>query len=360
MKKRWILFLLCFLLLLFPVYAEENPFGSAQDHLPSEVLEELPPQTVEKMEQGDAGIQLLFEKIGSLVGDLSPGFAAAFGQCLGLLILCAAIKALPTAENGQTVSFVSTLAFSLLGCRWVITLWETVQAAMESMYHMMTAMLPVITSLLLLGGNESGAGVQGSILALVLGIMDRMLTKGFLPLLSVLLALTIVSSFLSSVPFASLLERLRRLFLWGIGLFYGLVTLVLTYQTVIASAKDNLTAKTLKFAIGNSVPIVGGAMGESVRTLISGLSLLRGTVGGAGILALCYLVLPPLLGLLSYRILFSTMDLLSAAFGCPQVQGIFCKFGELLRFALALLLGSALFFVLMLILFATSQAAFAA
>ncbi len=359
MKKYWIIGFLCLFLLSFPIQAESTPFGDPEEYLPGEVTEQLPSGIIGKIETGEGGIKLLWEKIVDLFRHITPELQQGFVQCFGLLILCAAIKAFPFAENGQAITFVSSLAVMTLGGKWVVDLWEMVQNAILSMHRMMTAMLPVITSLLLVGGNESSAGVQGSILTLVLGVMEWMLTKGFLPLLSVLFALTILSTFLSSVPVSVLLERLRRFFLWGIGLFYGILALVLTYQSVIAAAKDNLTAKTLKFAVGNSIPIVGGAMGESVRTLISGLSLLRSTVGGAGILALCYLVFPPLFTLLSYRVLFSLADFFGACFDCNEVGGLFCKLGELLRFAIVLLLGSTLFFVLMLILFSVSQAAYA-
>jgi len=61
-----------------------------------------------------------------------------------------------------------------------------------------------------------------------------------------------------------------------------------------APALDTLTAKTMKFAAGTLVPVVGGFLAETLETVVSGSRLMKNAVGTAGVIALCAMCLVPI------------------------------------------------------------------
>ena len=59
-----------------------------------------------------------------------------------------------------------------------------------------------------------------------------------------------------------------------------------------------MTFKGAKFLIGGLVPVVGGAISEGLSSVAAALEAANKTIGALGILAMVFIVLPPLLEVL--------------------------------------------------------------
>ncbi len=358
--------LLCLLvalpLLTLPVAAESSALPTVEQALPSQVCDYVDAETVDRLGQGRYGIK---EVLHALLSHFATGFptvSASFCTLFGALLLFCALRALQKKESAQSSfsEYVCMLCFVLPTTSLLFSLWETVEAAIGSLHTVMTAMTPTVTALLLLGGNAQGAAVQGSMLALVLGSMETVLHSILAPLFSVLLGVSILGGVCMDSAFSQLVTLLRKGFSWLVTFFFGLFALVLGYQTTIAAGADSLGARTLKFTVGSTVPLVGGALGESVRTLAGSLSVLRGTVGAVGIVCVLGILLPPIVLLVEYQLLFGVLGFCASLLDCPRQGDFFRRMQELVKFAWTLMVASGLFFILLLTVFSKSVAAYAA
>ncbi|MBE6812011.1 MAG: hypothetical protein E7523_03915 [Ruminococcaceae bacterium] len=118
-----------------------------------------------------------------------------------------------------------------------------------------------------------------------------------------------MSSFVNTDKIAELIKKGYTMLLsFSAALFSAL----LSVKSVIAGCADTVTVKGVKFIVGNAVPVVGGALADALNSVISGISLLKSTVGVCAILILIFINLPTLIELLMWNI---TLKILNSAAG---------------------------------------------
>ncbi len=362
MKRALISLAFVLLLLTIPAFAQENPFGKTEDYLPNEVYDYLTKEDIADLEAGRGDAIWLFSRLTSLWNTVAPNLTKSLCQILGMLILFGTFRALrkENLASDGVFSVASTLAFALYLYTMLQNVWQTCYAAMTAMHRMMTALTPTVTALYLLGGNATTASVQASLLAWFLGVMQQLLSSFFLPMLQLLTGFVMLGHFCDGNAFFTLTQRLRRGLTWAVGIFFGIFALVLGYQTSITQAADKLTARGLKFAFGAFLPFAGGALAESVRTLLSSLSLLKSVAGTVGILCVLMAILPPLVMLLCHLAAYAVLGIVADWFGCQKESALLTQMGEILKFLVLFLIAHFLFFLFFLTLFARSQGAYAA
>jgi stage III sporulation protein AE len=102
------------------------------------------------------------------------------------------------------------------------------------------------------------------------------------------------------------------------GFIMVLYSAVVAYQNIIGVSSDSLTVRTVRFAVGNSVPVIGASLGEAMRSVAGALSSLKGTVGGVGISVILLLVLPCVLSLLLERSAICAAGSICGVFGLSR------------------------------------------
>ncbi len=341
-----------FFLLATPIFATDSAL-QVESYLPKEAQDYVEDSTLQSLQQGGAGLSWLLKKIAQQMQNglptLLPTFATTIG---GILIYCALSGLLPNKEHTPFFSVASRLALALPCAGASLVLWGQAREALGVLCKTMTAFAPGLTAALLVGGNQQGAMVQGSMFALVLSLLELFLWKLLVPLFSVLLVATVLGGACADTTLHRSTALLRRCFVWIFSCFFGLVALVLGYQTTIAAGADSLGARTAKWVLSSTIPVVGGALGESVRTLSGSVTLLRGTMGAVGILCVGSILLPVLVALLLQQIFYLLLGVVCDLLDAPELCSFFASMNELIRFAWSMVLGCGLLFVFLLATFA--------
>ena len=155
--------------------------------------------------------------------------------------------------------------------------------------------VPVFAGFMVAGGNPgTGAAYQIFVLFLA-GTVMAIAGNVLLPLLRMACALGITDAAAPSLRLGGIVSGLRKAVTWTLGTVMALFSAMLTVRSFVASAADSLTAKTVKLLSSGLIPIVGSAVSDAYGTIRGSIALLRSGVGAAGILAILFLILPPLL-----------------------------------------------------------------
>ena len=105
-------------------------------------------------------------------------------------------------------------------------------------------------------------------------------------------------------------------------LFSGFVTLKCT----LAGKADGAAAKTAKFVISGSIPIVGGAVSDAYSSVRGSFDVIVSTAGIAGTLAVVLIMLPPVIEIIIFRAVIwigtSAAELFSAAPLAKLLKGL--------------------------------------
>ncbi len=360
MKRVFFVFIFLLCLLSLPIFAQEsNPFGELEDYLPEDVYDYVTKEEMAELEEGQFSPNLLFSRLISLWNSVAPTLASSFLRFVGMLLFFAAFRHLFSAEK-TGADLAASLTFSVYAYSTLLPLLTACKAVTEALHQLMSAFAPTVTALYLLGGNHTAAATQGSLLAWFLAVMQEIVSALFLPLAQGLLSLTMLGQFCNNSAFFTLSQRIKRALTWGIGIFFGVLALVMGYQSSIAQAADRFATRGLKFALGSFLPFAGGALSESTRALLGGLSLIKSSAGIVGILCIFGVVAPPIVTLLCHLFFFSMTALVADWFGCQKESAFLTQICEVLKFLLLFLVAYALFLVFFLTLFLNSTAAYSA
>ena len=358
-EKKPFCFLLCFTMLLlgllFPTFAEEvSEFG---DELPEEYvdfLESIPEEILELLPEG------LFSTDSSTVGNAVSEMSSftyllqtlltliglRIGECVGilasvcgLLILSAVFRTLRTSFGNESVarafSFCSTLVITLALIGQSYRCLDGVTQYFSTLNSITSASVPLMGALYAMGGNITAAVASSGGLSVFMTVLEQIVSKSIVPFCGICMALALVGALDSSVRLGTLLSTLKKNYTTILSFLMMLLLAMLGAQTTLAAHGDTLAMRSVKFAAGNMIPVVGGSVSDLLRTVSASVGYLRGTVGICGILLLVLCLLPTLVELLLLRLTWQLCASVADILGCDGEKKLLDEFASILGFLIA-------------------------
>ena len=112
-----------------------------------------------------------------------------------------------------------------------------------------------------------------------------------------------------------------------------------------------MTARTGRLVTNTVIPIVGGNLGEALRTVASSVVYLKGIFGIGGIIIIALLTLPMALSIIFTRFVFSVCSAFADIIGCGDEAKLLASFSDAYGSMLAVVVGVGMMFVLALCIF---------
>ena len=125
--------------------------------------------------------------------------------------------------------------------------------------------------------------------------------KLLFPTVGACIALAAVPIFSPELNVRSLSACIKRCFTFGLGFLMMLLSALLAMRSGLAQKADSVSARTVKYIASSVIPVVGGSIADSLRTVGASVEYLRTTVGIAGILLIAVLLIPVLVNVLLTR-----------------------------------------------------------
>jgi stage III sporulation protein AE len=285
-------------------------------------------------------------------------------ELLGILLVRAVWNCLAgTVRSSGIGSGIRTLCrlclFGVIAAQ-ALGMLEGVVAFYRDLGTLSTAFLPLMGSMYAMGGNVGAAVSNQSTLVMSLSLVEWLGGKSIVPLVSLCLAFSLLGVFESSVSgrMQVLTGKLKQWYTTALSLVMLLLSGALAAQTTLASRADSLGFRTVRFAVSSNIPVVGVGVAEMLRTAATGISWLRGVVGVGGIVLLLWLLLPRIVSLLLYRLVYSVAADLALWMGCEEEGRMFSEIGSLQGYLLAVISVSVMTFFFALIILLRCGAAF--
>ncbi len=341
--------LLC-LLFTLPLQAEESDaafgetlpdeYGGFLDSLPDGLLEVLPNgiESEKAEEMGNAVSQMsdfsyLLQTVLSLVGVRLGDCLQLLASVSGLLLLSAVFKALSGSFRqesvGRAFSFCSTLIITLVLLAKGYTGIEAVATYLDGLRNTTAASIPLLGALYAMGGNVSAAAASSAGLTVFLSVLESVISRTVIPFCGICLAFSVMNAMDPALRLGTLLATLKKNYTTLLTFLMMFLLAMLGAQTTLSARSDTLAMKSVKFAAGNMIPVVGGSVSELLRTVSACVGYLRGGVGICGILVLVLLLLPTLIELLLLRLTWQIAASLADLLGCDHEKRLLEEFASL-------------------------------
>ena len=361
MKKKTLLFFV-FFLLLYPffnlktfAFTDENLNSIAESasysSFESNVL------TKEEL-SGEKKIGI-FEKLFEIAVDgikrNGPSAAKSFLPLLSALVVSSIFASLNSfGDELETVcSYVSLLAVSAAAYSVIYKLFVFVTAALSTFTATVSGFLPIMASLYVFSGNMSAAAASGSGLSIFLVFVSAVCSKILLPLLRVGFAFALASAFPDAPDLSSFSGTLKTTALTLMGFIFALFGFTLYVQTSVASLSDSYLTKTVRFASGSFVPVIGGVLGDAFKTVAASVGVVKGVFGAAGVVTVLAIVLPPVIYCALTALLFRLCAAFAKALSCNREAKFLDTLRGMISVLTSLSIGSGVVVIIALATFLT-------
>lgn len=353
----------------FSDYGVEEEFRHFADGLPPEAQSYLPEAFLSgsDMEQvGEAVAQMTtwdyFIHVLERILSVEWGTALKIISVVtGILLLSAAAQALWQSFGTESLGKVAGMGLTfLLFYRVVQVLWgllERVSGFLDGLQTLITSLLPMLAALNVLGGNTATAAVQNGGLMVFLGVVQTLCNRTILPLTGGCLAMALMGAVSPDNAFGYVMGTVKKGYTRVLGFLLLVLGFVMSAQTALSAASDSLGARTAKFMAVQLIPLTGGTVGESLRTLASGVRYLKSTVGVGAVAVMFILLLPVGVNLLLTRFALGICAGLAELLGCRREKKLLEEFGSVCGMLLAVVALCGTLFVFSMVLFVRAAVA---
>lgn len=259
----------------------DNPENVSQKH--SEILEKLNPKSI-------------ISDIFSLFKQNFRSLASPFFCIMGIIILSGLFGCMSQSfgKNETSFDFISLVVVILFIILPLDRCTVIVGDACKKMCGFMISFVPSMTALYTSSGCTSTALASSAVCSFGISALQLIASYFVIPAFRVCVALLCAMSICKGFDISGVFSFFKTLSFWCLGLIMTLFCGILSIQTQITTSADTLAIKGVKFSFSRLVPVAGGMISDSLKTVMSGAVYLKGISGGAGILYILYAALPPL------------------------------------------------------------------
>jgi len=364
-----------FLLSVFPLSADNTqPYDGycrAEDFGSDGFLASLPEEVRRQLPSGDIfdsdtvgdkfGIEYFQNLLFGIVKTALKPTVGTFSVLLGILLLSAAMKSVREVCKNDSLTrlfdYTANLCIMLSMFRLLTEIFESVQSYLVTLTGIVTALLPVLTAVSVMGGNTNAATVSSGGILLAITLIETAASQGLYPILQICFGMTAATG-IGGIRLSGITRRIREIFLWCLGFLAAAISALMTFQTSIAAKADSVAMRALKFAAAGAIPL-GNIASDAVRTVAGSLSLVKSTVGFVGVAIIAVLTLPALVNVLLTKCAVGFAKTAAEILNLPSETALLYEYEGLLGFLSVVCLIAAVMTVYALTVFSSGSVALA-
>lgn len=201
----------------------------------------------------------------------------------------------------------------------------------------MGGFVPVFSGFLAAGGAVASGTTYHAVLLMLTEFVEQLTSLLLFPLMKAAAALGAADAVNPHLRLGGLVKGIRRVVTWSLATLMAFFAAILSVRSFVADAADGLASKTVRLLTSGLIPIVGGAVSDAYGTVQGSIRLLQNGTGVLGILAIVWLLLPPLLSAICYRAAFHIAGIAAELAGADSMRRLCADADEVLSAAFAML-----------------------
>lgn len=302
---------------------------------------------------------VVFKSIKKTLPSLTKKLFSLIGVLMTISIINTLKNNLTNSAYSKALTLLTSAVLSIFIYELFNDIWIDTEEYLSSINTVITALIPIMTLLYTMGGNVSTAIVNSSGLAFLLTVTNGILHSCLLPLSKICFGLTIAGSVGNLKGISEISKTVKSFFTLTLSGLMTVFSIFLLFKTNLSASADGAATRTIKFA-GSFIPVVGSALGETVRSLMTGVSLIKSSVGFLGIIIVIAITLPLFLKILSAKICIDVSVIAASLLGCEKESLFLKEISGVINFLLSIYFTTSLMFVFELIVFVTISPALGA
>jgi stage III sporulation protein AE len=279
---------------------------------------------------------------------------------VALAVFCELIQSSKSIFASESVSniihFVCFLSVIILLSNQLIDFWQTTKNTLENISKTNEIMSPIILTLMIASGGGISAGIYKPTVALFSNGVINILLYFILPLVGLATIFGIINKFSKNFRFNKFVDFFNGVIKWTIGIVVACYTLFISVQGVAGAIHDGISIKAAKYALSNSIPLVGGFFRDGFDLIIAGSILIKNSVGIAGVIMLFVCILSPVIKIAVFSLLLKLVAAVTESISDSQISDLCSCLSKSLSYlnVLILLSGFMMFISILLMIFSAN------
>lgn len=261
-----------------------------------------------------------------LISIVSYGFKEKLPSFISLFILivfASLIRLLSPSDKLRGANELANYAiFTAIICivsGVVYGIMSNAENTLEKMSRFTEAVYPIVLTLTIACGADNSA-VTVTPTALFVSDTVIIIVKNFVfPIIIFMLVIAIASNLNKSIKLKGLFGFLSSFMKWGIGLFTVVFSLFLGINGLNSRALDGLGYKTAKYAVGSTLPLVGGVVGDGLNMMIASAAIIKNAFGMLAVFVIFSIAIIPIIETIILSLVLKLIAAVTEPFSDPRI-----------------------------------------
>lgn len=278
----------------------------------------------------------VLEEIFGIGIDMLPSALTLFCSVAGLVVIASVCNSLCSSlgEGGLSRGFAFLSSSAIIAAIFGVIADQVIYVTdfFDGLTAFIESMVPITGAVMAMGGNVGGATAGSTALYAMLAVTEKLCATAVLPVCCIMAMAAICAGLSDGGMLDGFVGGVKKVYNFVIGLLMTVFLFVLGTQTTITGAADGITARSAKLLSSTVIPGVGGAVGDTLRTVAGSVGYIKSVVGVGGIVLVLILTLPTLISLLLSRLSFLLCSTLADMLGCRRESKLLCELGNIYGF----------------------------
>jgi stage III sporulation protein AE len=228
-----------------------------------------------------------------------------------LLLLAMALALLQNMQHAFESETVNQIAFSL--CFLVVmglviksfsVTFFIARDALQQMTNFMYAIIPLLFSLIAAGGGVATTAIVHPILISSIGLIGGLMSDLIFPLLLFAGVLGMVNFLVDGFQINKLANFLKSAAIGLMGLAMAIFIGIITIRGFAGSIADSTALRTAKYVSNTFLPVVGGALSDTMEMALGCSMVIKGGLGIFGLGLVILIIVFPLIKILALAVIY--------------------------------------------------------
>lgn len=270
---------------------------------------------------------------------------------VGIAILSSLIGNIRSNNDYNLENIVNFVCFALIVVVLSVQcfgLLNEVQNCINLQKMQMDGIFPILLTMLASIGGTVSVGVFQSSTAILANVVLQAFTFLVVPLFLTCFVFSVLGNLVQSVKLDKFVELVHTVLKWLIGIIFGVFSLILTVQGIVAGNYDGMSIKASKFALKSYIPVLGGYLADGFNFVAASGVLIKNSLGLAGLILILSTIIPTFVRIIVLALLLKFASAIVEPMGSSKVCNFLNQISKLMFYLVGILLVVGFMYVLTL------------
>lgn len=293
--------------------------------------------------------QNLIDQVGRLFWNEFTGLWPLAAALTAPVLLWAVLRQFKGGQGGisQAAGYVCYLITALALLTIFAGQIQRTKEAVDRVGRLTQNLFPILMTLLSATGGAGLSGMLSPGAAAASAILTQLVQGAAMTIISMAAILAVIGNLSPSLRLDGLFKLAKSCANWLLGCLMVAFLGVMSVQGMLGSAYDSASVETVRYAVDNLMPIVGGEVADTLDVLISSALLVKNAAGVTGLILLLQISLEPVLHLVAVMLMLRIISALTEPVADGPVLSCMNQFSEVMRCLLVAIVCAAVLFMVL-------------